>query len=123
MVDTFDYIESRVDADELITEFGAAVTIRRMVPSGTAWEPVLTPTDYVTLAARVEFTTKQLQTRNVLATDTRWLVAAGPLTALGVEPVVGDLLVVGGAVVGSVLQNDPLNPAGVAVMFDCHVRV
>jgi hypothetical protein len=123
MADPFDYVGSRADADELIGDFGATVTIRRMVASGPAWEPVLTPTDYDTLAVRIEFTQKQIATRTVLATDTRWLVAAGPLVALGIEPGVNDELVVGGAVVGKVLQNDPLNPAGVAVLFDCHVRV
>jgi hypothetical protein len=122
VADPFDYVGSRADADELIEDFGAAVTIRRMVASGPVWEPVLTPSDHPTLAVRVEFTQKQLATRTVLATDTRWLVAAGPLVALGIEPAVNDELVLKGAVIGKVLQDDPLNPAGVAVMFDCHLR-
>lgn len=123
MVDTFDYIESRADADELIDEFGCAVSLRRITNSGTAWEPTRTPADYPTFGARVEFTQKQLQTRTVLATDTRWLLAAGPLVAVGKEPAVDDELVINSAVVGKVVRCDPLNPAGVAVMFDCHVKV
>lgn len=122
MVDSFNYAESRDDADAMITEFGTAAKVRRMTKSGSAWEPVLTPADYDTLAARVEFTYKQIQTRNVQATDTRWLVAAGPLATSAIVPTVGDKLVVGGNVVGEVLRSDPVNPAGIAVLFDVHVR-
>lgn len=121
MVEAFDYLESRADADELIEEFGQSVAIRRTTNSGTPWEPTQTTADYPTKAARVEFTMKQIRTRTVLATDTRWLVAAGPLG--NVVPAVDDALVVGGVVVGKLVQVDPLNPAGIAVMFDCHVRV
>lgn len=116
----FDYLTSRDDADELIQEFApSGVMLRKITNSGTAYEPTQTPTDYPTYAARVAFTFAQLQGGDVLATDTRWLVAAGPLTALGVEPADGDTLVG----VGTIVKVDPLNPDGIAVMFDCKVRV
>lgn len=120
-VTAFDYVESRFDADELIEEFGQTVSIRRTTNSGTEWEPTQATTDYPTFGARVAFTWKQLKAGNVLATDQRWMIAAGPLVALGVEPAVADVLVVGGVVVGTIAPLDPLNPGGVAVFFDCRV--
>jgi hypothetical protein len=122
MVDTFDYLESRQDADELIAEFGAAASVRRVTSSGSDFAPTLTLTDYPTFAAKVEFTWKQMQGGNVLENDERWLVAAGPLNALGVTTILpGDALVVGG-VVKTVLPVDTLAPAGTVVLFDCHIR-
>lgn len=121
--DPFNYIESRADADGLIDDFGTVAFVRRTVNSGTAFDPTQTTTDYATKAVRVEFTWKQIQGGSVLATDQRWLVAAGPLTALGVTSVqTPDKLVVGGVVL-PILPTDPLNPAGTVVMFDCHIRV
>jgi pheromone shutdown protein TraB len=118
----FDYLESRDDADGLIEEFGQSAGLRRYINSGTAWEPTVSAADFATLAAKIEFTFKQLQAGNVLETDERWLVAAGPLTALGIAIVATpDALVVGG-VVKPILIADPLAPAGIVVMYDCHIR-
>lgn len=120
--DPFDYIESRADADEMIADFGAPASVRRNVASGPAYDPVLTPTDYGTNAVKVEFTIKQMQGGNVLATDERWLIAAGPLVALGVTDVLpADKVVVGG-VGHTVLIAKPLSPAGTVVLWDCQIR-
>jgi hypothetical protein len=120
--DAFDYIESRDDADELIKEFGAAVSLRRSVNTGTVFDPTITITDYPTFAARVEFTLKQLQGGNVLDTDERWLVAAGPLDSLGIVSVESpDALNIGG-VSRPILIAKPLSPAGVTVLYDCQIR-
>lgn len=125
MTDPFNYSEARDDADELIADFGTAASVRRMVASGPSWDPTLTPTDYLTKAARVEFTWKQLQGGDVLSTDQRWLVAAGPLTALGLSSILPtDSLVVSGNVVGTLLKSGPLDPtAALVVMYDCQVRI
>jgi hypothetical protein len=122
VTDTFDYTESRFDADELIAEFGQVVSIRKSTASGTAWAPAVATADSPTYGARVEFTRAQIARGNVLETDSRWLIAAGALAVLGVEPAANDALVVGAAVVGRFVKVEPLNPAGVAVMYDCHVR-
>lgn len=114
--DPFDYLESRDDADELITEFGQAVSLRRTSQTGPAWDPTNSTADYATVAAKVEFTLKQMQGGNVLDTDERWLVAAGPLTALGITSVSApDAIVTADGVVHPVLIAKPLNPAGVVV--------
>jgi hypothetical protein len=118
----FDYIESRTDADELIEEFGRTIAIRRITNSGPPWEPTQTETDFPTFAVRLAFTLKQLQTRNVQATDQRWLVAAGPLAALGITEVhPTDKLVIDGVAL-EIAPLDPLQPATVPVLFDCQVK-
>lgn len=123
MTETFDYLETRDDADSMIAEFGTSVTIRRQVASGTVFNPTLTPTDYATVGARIEFTYKQMQSGDVLATDERWLIAAGPLAALGVTEVLPSDHVVFG---GIERQIGPLSksiaPAGTVVMFDVQAQ-
>ncbi len=98
--------------------------MRRTVNSGTPFDPTQTTTDFPTKAARVEFTWKQLQGGDILSTDQRWLVSAGPLTALSVGPLLpSDLLLVNGAIVGTLLKSGPIDPtAALVVLYDCQVR-
>ncbi len=122
MADPFDFLEARDDADELIEDFGAAVSVRRTVASGPAYDPVLTPTDYATKATKIEFTLKQIRQGNILDSDERWLIAAGPLAALGVTAILPNDKVVVGSTTHTVLIAKPLAPAGAVVMFDCQIR-
>lgn len=123
MTDAFDYLESRDDADEMIAEFGQAISLRRTATSGPAYDPTLTTTDYATKAAKIEFSRKQIATGAVLDTDERWLVAAGPLTALGVSaPARPDAILTTDGVVHPLLRCDPISPAGVSVLYDCWIR-
>lgn len=115
----FDYPGMRDTGDELIEEFGQTVAIRRTVDSGTEWDPTQTTTDYATKGAKVEFTWSQRQDSSVLVTDERWLVSAGPLDDLVLTPV--DKIVVGGVAL-EIIKASPVNPGGVAVVFDCQVR-
>jgi hypothetical protein len=122
-VTPFDYLESRDDADELIEEFGGAALVRILTNSGTAWEPSQTTADKATFAAVIDYDARQIDGENVLRTDRRALVAAGPLAALGVTlfgPT--DKLVIGGDVY-SLIDVKPIKPAAVVVMFDCQVRL
>jgi len=121
-VEPFDYLESRDDADELIEEFGQTVSLRRNASSGTAWEPTLTPTDYATKAAILDYTLRQIDGENILRTDRRALVAAGPLTALGVTSIAPPDSLVVGAVAIPIVRAVPLAPSGVIVMYDCQIR-
>lgn len=128
----FDYIESRADADELIAEFGQSVSLRREVASGPASEPTVTPTDYATQAAILDYNARQIDGENILVTDRRALVAAGPLTLQGVTDIAApDALLIGAALVDDeyvggaaipIVRVQPLNPAGVVVMYDCQLR-
>lgn len=122
----FDYLESRDDADELIEEFaaGQVATLKRMVNSGSEFDPVLTPLDPAptTPAVKVEFTMRQLQSGNVLDTDERWLLAAGPLDTAGITSLqTPDIIVVDG-VDRPILVAKPLKPAGIVVLYDCQIR-
>lgn len=123
MADSFDYIESRADADELIDEFGQTVQMRKVTTSGPEWEPVESTEDFATKAAILDYNARQIDGENILLTDRRALVAAGPLAALGVTEISPsvDKLVVAGVPV-PIVRVMPLNPAGVVVMFDCQLR-
>lgn len=122
MSETFDYVESRDDADELLTEFGQAVSLRRITASGNPWEPTQATADYATVAAILDYNARQIDGENILVTDRRALVAAGPLTALGITSITPpDSLVVGGVAV-PIVRAMPLNPAGVTVLYDCQLR-
>lgn len=123
MADPFDYIESRADADELISDFGTSVSVRRDVAGGTAFDPTLTPTDYGTMACKIEFSWKQMQGGNINAGDERWLVAAGPLSRVGVVEILPTDRIVIGGVARTIVNPNPLQPAGIVVMFDCQVRI
>ncbi|MGJ5032353.1 hypothetical protein ACQR1I_36330 [Bradyrhizobium sp. HKCCYLS2038] len=123
MTTPFDYMESRDDADDLIAEFGRAVLIRRQTASGTPFDPTVTNTDYATVAARIEFTFRQQQTGSVLATDERWMIAAGPLAALGVTTILpSDHIVVDGVEHSVGPLSRPLAPAGTVVLFDVQAQ-
>lgn len=122
MADAFDYAEARDDADELITEFGQAISLRRLVASGSVQEPTLTPVDYATKAVKLDFTLRQIQAGNVLDTDERWIVAAGPLTAAGVTSLATPDVIVVGTDVKPILVARPLAPSGVVVLYDCQIR-
>lgn len=118
----FDYIESRDDADELIEEFGQVVAVRRTSSTGPAHDPTITTADFTTLAAILDYNSRQIDGENILLTDRRALIAAGPLTALGITSIAPpDSIVVGGVAV-PVVRVMPLNPAGVLAMFDCQLR-
>lgn len=122
MTDSFDYIESRADADELIEEFGQSVSLRRASSTGPAHDPTVTTADYATLAAILDYNSRQIDGESILVTDRRALVAAGPLTALGITSIAPpDSLVVGGVAV-PVVRVMPLSPAGTVVMYDCQLR-
>jgi hypothetical protein len=121
-VSTFNYAKTRATADRLITKFGQAVTLRRNVASGPAYDPTLTPTDYATKGAKVDFTLKQLQGGTVLATDERWLVAAGPLASVGITAMQPPDIIVVGGIERQVMKADPVAPGGTVVVFDCQCR-
>lgn len=114
----FDYLESRDDADELIQEFGGPVQMIRNVVSGPAWDPNITTETFDTFAVKVDFTWKQIQGGTVQEGDQRWLVAAGPLAALGVTSIASPDKI--GTI--TVVKGNTLQPADTVVLFDCHCR-
>lgn len=124
---TFDYLTSRDDADSLLAEFGQAVRLRRLVASGTPFAPTLTATDYPTIAAVVSLTRwypPTIEGTDILRTDRRGLIAAGPLAALGVQVQKFDQLVLAdGVTLFKILDVKPVSPAGLVVIFDTWLRI
>lgn len=119
---TFNYSSLRSTADRLIGGAGQSVSLRRVIATGPAWEPTLTPTDYVTTAAILDYNIRQIDGEHIQITDRRALVAAGPLTAAGIASIAPpDALVVGGVAV-PIVRAVPLSPAGIVVMYDCQIR-
>lgn len=119
---TFNYAASRATADRLLTNFGQSVSVRRTSSSGTVYDPTLVTADYATTAAILDYTSRQIDGENILVTDRRALIAAGPLTTLGITSIAPpDALVVGGVAV-PVVRVVPLAPSGTVVMYDCQIR-
>lgn len=116
------YTDKRDTADRLLTSKGQAVSLRRVTETGTAWEPTQTTTDYATVAALLDYDNRQIDGENIQRGDRRALVAAGPLTALGITGISApDSIVVGGVAV-PVVQSKPLQPAGLVVLYDVQLR-
>jgi len=136
----FDYLASRDDADALIAEFGQVVFLRRTTAGGTGWDPTQTTTDYQTVAAILDYRGAsrvrgdgQKGGDSVLVTQRDALIAAGPLTALGITSIgppdslvagvlVGGAWVASGAIM-TIVRVLPTAPAGTVVMYDCLVQV
>jgi hypothetical protein len=123
-VSPFDYLASRDDADELIQEFGQAVSVRIVTDSGAdPSEPTQTTSDKATYAAIVAYSKSQIDGKDILRTDRRAYVAAGPLAALGVTDFDTTARLVVGGVPITIMQVDPINPAGTVVAYDVQIRL
>lgn len=128
MSNAFDYNGARDIADTLLAQFGQPITIRRIDNStgGADWAPGQTTTDYATLAAIValpRWYPPMEAGSDIIRTDKRGLIAAGPLTAAGVVVQKKDSLIAADGTVFSILDVKPVNPAGVTVMYDCWLRI
>jgi hypothetical protein len=134
----FDYAGSRDDADALLAEFGTASALRRLVNSGTAWEPTQTSTDYPTVAVRLNLRRWYPafeDNSDILRTDRLGLLSMGPLAALGVTEVLPfDTLVFGGTwnavhsvqvggIVYRIIDAKPIAPSGLAVVYSLQLRI
>lgn len=123
----FDYGESQDDAEELIAEFGQAVTITRSTAgayntaSGTA---ALTPTTENGTGAEVAFTEQAIAGTLVQGGDKKLLVS--PLktdgTALTKPQADTDTVTLLDGSVWTVKAVDTLAPAGVNVLFTLLLR-
>lgn len=122
-VTPFDYLESRDDADEMIQEFGQVVKIPRQTRTGgTDWAPIFSTVYHDTFGARIDFTWKQMQTMDVQTNDQRFLIAAGPLAALGITAITNSDKVSVNGVDIPLISVVTIAPAGTVVMFDCQLR-
>lgn len=127
MTDPFDYGAARDDADALIADFGAPAVLRRVTATGgTAFEPTQTTTDYPTIACVVNamrWYSAYQPNSDVLRTDRRGIVAAGPLTAAGVTEITAFDVLVFGNVTYKIIDAKPIAPGGVPVLYDLQLRI
>ncbi len=126
MTTAFDYAGARDTADALLAEFGQAVTIRRITSGGSPFAPTQTTTDYATTAAILTLTRwypPLIPATDILRTDRRGVIAAGPLAALGIVVQKFDKLLLADGTVFSILDVKPVYPAGLSVLFDTWLRV
>lgn len=130
MVEPFDYIESREDADELITEFGQIGAIQRTAvsPPPNDWEEGTETTTYhrVTLVP-LPISEKRIDGTLILSGDKQVLISA---QGLSINIVAGDIVMFNGSFSGDVYSGeewtikDPgrLDPSGVTVVYDAVAR-
>lgn len=115
---TFDYAAAAADALELLREFGAAATLKRTTAG--AYDPATstageTVTELQTTAAVLAYPQKYIDGTLIRHGDRRALCAAG------VEPKQGDALAWQGRDL-TVIAVRPVDPAGVAVLYEAQVR-
>lgn len=115
------YDDLAADADSLISEFGASVTLTRVTPA--AYDPTTGNTTGETTATwtgkGVKFDYAQ---RDQDGTRIRFGDQRVYLSVVGiVNPQSGDTLTIGGKVF-TVVESRPLQPALTAVLFDVQVR-
>lgn len=117
---TFDYAESKADADELIEEFGQSGYIRRTPTTGTAYNPTQgTPVDHACTFVVTDYTTREIDGTRVLSTDKKVLLAKGALT---IEPLTSDRLLDPAVPGYKIVDVAPLSPAGTVVMYQLQCR-
>jgi len=115
----FDYAETKADVDELIAEFGQAITLRRYEAGGEAYDPTAGgPYDVQVVGAVIDYALREIDGTRVLATDKKVLVAVGDATD---PPTPAHRLVVSG-VEHAIVSVSTLAPAGTVVMWTLQVR-
>lgn len=115
---TFDYAQSILDANELIAEFGATVTLRRSTNTGPAWDPQVSNVDHSAVMAVVAYSDNAIDGTNIRATDRQGLMSVGSLI---IEPTIADKVIVDGKEM-EIVNVDPLDPAGTVVMWTLQLR-
>jgi hypothetical protein len=119
---TFDYLELRNIAAELLTEFGQSVTLKRIAAG--SYDPATslvtgdTSTSEVLKGALFDFGAKEthMGTTLVQAGDKRLLLQVGSS-----KPLLSDRVVINGTEY-AILGVEETNPAGTAVVYALHLR-
>lgn len=118
-IEPFDYASSKIDADELIEEFGQTLFIRQVVNSGPAHNPIRTNIDHPVKAAVVEYDTREIDGTRISRSDRKALVAIG---ALEIVPDNSMKMVISGKAF-PIVHVGALNPAGTPVFYEIQVRM
>ena len=117
----FNYDKAAKTALNLITKFGATHKIRRATntPPSNPWEPPTTSnTDYSCQAVVTEYSAREIDGVNILATDRRAVVAAAGLV---IVPATTDLLLLDSTVY-TIARVKHIKPADVVIAYELQVR-
>lgn len=116
---SFDYIDARATATELITDFGQAATLEKPgTATGPAYDPTLgAPVTYAVTVVDLNITKRSYSENTITETKRTLYIAAG-----GAVPAKGDRVQVGG-VWHSILEARPLAPGGIDVMYEADIGV
>lgn len=118
------YAEMAETANELIQEFGASATIRRILTDSSTYDAATgttTPPAEVQTACtavEIELDKKMIDGTMVRQSDSRLFVA---VKGVSTPPVVGDLIV-WGTVTYTVILAKPISPARTDVVYDLYIR-
>lgn len=118
---SFDYTEIAADADELLAEFGAPATLKRVTAGG--YDPATGDTtsassaEWISVGVKLDYEQKQVDGTLIRRGDQRILLSVVGM----VNPQTGDTLTIG-IDVFNVIESRPLQPALVPVLFDVQVR-
>jgi len=123
----FDYTAIRAVADQLLTDFGQAVLIRRATNTAglTPWEPSQATTDYASIGVVTNLTrwyASFAENSDILRTDRLGYVSAGPLVALNIVPTPFDLFVTVTGQILRIIDAKPIAPAGIPVLYVLQLR-
>lgn len=122
MTDTAFYTGLRETADDLLTDYGQTMTLTSVVaPSDynpADGDATNTETDYPVTGALIDIASEQVDGTTIFATDQRILLSA---EGLSVTPKADDNIVVSSASY-KIIRVKPINPGGIAVVYDIIVR-
>ena len=117
----FNYDKAAKTALNLITKFGATQKIRCATNTSPSnpWEPPTTSnTDYPCQAVVTEYSAREIDGVNILATDRRAVVAAA---GLAIVPATTDLLLLDSTVY-TIARVKHIKPANVVIAYELQVR-
>lgn len=122
---TFDYNRSKDTADRLIVRFGQSAILSRTPVSGPSYDPVFgTPQLFNIKIAVLNYSNYEFGSGRIRVTDKKVLMSAKGLT---IEPELTDKIIIGSVshtIVGPDEGNGirPLNPGGVAILYELQCR-
>jgi len=124
-VATFDYAEMAAMAQELLAEFGAAVTLRQ--PGTGEYDPETgtvssDPTDFLGIGAKFDYEQRNIDGTLILQGDQQvYLAVQQGAGAAMPKPKAGDLILVGNDP-WRVVTAEAIEPASVPVLYIVQVR-
>ena len=114
----FNYARARATAERLINRYGQDGAIRRIVESGPAWDPVLTPEDMACRLVDLNYEEKNIDGTLIKRGDRMVYLSTAGLT---IEPQLSDKVLIGG-VEHSIQNVLPLSPGGIIVFWQIQAR-